>query len=126
MNYFKLGDAFKELVTSQGAKDTALAGAKLVGKTLFNTGKLLVEKAPEIAERANKRVLQEDGLSKDQRQEYEQKYEKSKIKRIEHEIAATESKIQALKNDVDGVEKKESLERDLRSLRSELEHANKS
>lgn len=126
MNYFKLGEAFKELVTSQGAKDTAVAGAKLVGKTLFNTGKLLVEKAPEIAERANKRVLQEDGLSKEQRYEYEQKYEKSKIKRIEHEIANAESKIQALMNDANAVEEREGLERELRSLRAELKHVTKS
>lgn len=117
MNYFKLGEAFKELVTSQGAKDTAVAGAKLVGKTLFNTGKLLVEKAPEIAERANKRVLQEDGLSKDQRHEYEQKYEKSKIKRIEHQISSTELKIQALTNDPGKGEEIEGLERELRALR---------
>lgn len=35
--YFKLGHAVDDVSLAYGAKDTTVAGAKLVGKTLFNT-----------------------------------------------------------------------------------------
>lgn len=35
--YYKLGEAVDDVSISSGAKDAAVAGAKLVGKTLFNT-----------------------------------------------------------------------------------------
>lgn len=34
--YFKLGDAVDDVSIAYGAKDKAVAGAKLAGKTIFN------------------------------------------------------------------------------------------
>ncbi|MBV5340712.1 MAG: hypothetical protein J0665_14345 [Deltaproteobacteria bacterium] len=42
MSIFKLGDAVKELTSAVGAKSTAIAGAKLLGKTLVNSVELSV------------------------------------------------------------------------------------
>lgn len=49
--FFNIKEAYEEVTTASGAKETALAGAKLVGKGLFNTalhvGKFAVDKAKE-------------------------------------------------------------------------------
>ena len=49
--FFNLKEAYGEVKVANGAKDTALAGAKLVGKGLFNTalhiGKAAVDKVKE-------------------------------------------------------------------------------
>ncbi len=38
LNYFKLSDAVDDISSSFGKKETAIAGAKLIGKTIFNVG----------------------------------------------------------------------------------------
>ena len=52
--FFNIKEAYDEVRTASGAKETALAGAKLVGKGLFNTalhvGKAAVDKVKEANE----------------------------------------------------------------------------
>jgi len=62
-HYFKLGDAVDDVSMAYGVKDKAVAGAKLAGKTIFNTalfsGKLgleVLKKLPDaIAKQAEKK-----------------------------------------------------------------------
>lgn len=53
--YFSLSDAAKDVSFAYGAKETTVAGAKLVGKTVFNTalfsGKVgleIIKRLPEF------------------------------------------------------------------------------
>ncbi len=52
--FFNLKEAYEEVKVASGAKDIALAGAKLVGKGVFNTalsfGKLAVDKVKEAGD----------------------------------------------------------------------------
>ena len=66
MGFFKIGEAFDELTSATGAKDTALAGAKLVGKTIFNTGKLAVDMAVKGVEIQSGKKLRSDDLNVEQ------------------------------------------------------------
>jgi len=102
MALFNLGEAFRELTSSVGAKDTALAGAKLVGKTLFNTGKLTFEAAIKQNEKTSGKILQRDDLTDEQREKYEKIHEKSKAMRIE----GIDSRIEELNTEIKMYEKK--------------------
>lgn len=53
--YFSLSEAYDDVKNSFGAKDKAMAGLKLFGKGLFNTGKYLLKEAPGVLERETER-----------------------------------------------------------------------
>lgn len=94
MRLFKLGEAFRELTDAVGAKDTAIAGAKLVGKTLFNTGKITFDAAIVCAERRSEQLLERDDLSDERRQELEGVNKNSKRRRILTQIKKLEEEIE--------------------------------
>ncbi|MFP6847556.1 MAG: hypothetical protein VCA57_02555 [Pseudomonas sp.] len=58
LEYFDLKQATNDIGDALGAKEKSIAGAKLFGKTLFNTilfaGKTAVEKGKEISEQKEK------------------------------------------------------------------------
>lgn len=65
-HYFSLKEAADDVSDAYGAKETAVASAKLVGKTLFNTalfgGKLgvkVLKEAPAIAQKFAEQVAKE-------------------------------------------------------------------
>ena len=87
MPFFKLGEAFDELTSAVGAKDRALAGAKLVGKTLFNTGKLAVDVAVKGVEMQSGKTLKRSDLTDEQREKAEEINTKSRTMRLNSEIA---------------------------------------
>jgi hypothetical protein len=85
-HYFSLGDAVDEVSLSCGAKETTLAGAKLLGKTLFNTalfaGKAGVEiakKLPDvIANKAERSLKENPNIEPEKREKMEDFIEKHK------------------------------------------------
>jgi len=46
--YYSLSEAYDDMKYSFGAKDKAVAGLKLFGKGLFNTGKYLFKEGPGV------------------------------------------------------------------------------
>lgn len=61
--YYDLGDAYNEVKGASGAKETAITGAALAGKALFNTsiwaGKLgieVIKNLPEAMEKQRERM----------------------------------------------------------------------
>lgn len=61
--YYDLGDAYNDVKGANGAKETAITGAALAGKTLFNTsiwaGKLgieMIKNLPEALEKQRERI----------------------------------------------------------------------
>jgi hypothetical protein len=94
MGLFKLGEAFRELTDAVGAKDTAIAGAKLVGKTLFNTGKMTFDAAVAQTERQSEQLLKRDDLDEEKRQKLEGINRNSKRQRIRIQIKKLEEEIE--------------------------------
>lgn len=55
--YLSVSDEIDELKSSSnGAKEKAVAGATLVGKSIFNLGKFLLKEGPPALERMNKEL----------------------------------------------------------------------
>lgn len=77
--YFSLDDAVDDISHSNGTKETSIAGAKLLGKTLCNTaiftGKLgmeMLKRAPEtIARHAKKNLKENPNLTQEEREKLE-------------------------------------------------------
>lgn len=72
---FNMAEAVSEVTNSIGAKETAIAGARLLGKGLFNVAKFAISTAPAAAEsmtkeslRKNEELLRRDDLSSEQRE----------------------------------------------------------
>lgn len=68
--YFSLGDAVNDVSCSYGIKDTSIASAKLLGKTLCNTvvfagkfGLEMAKRAPEMKEKQEK-IQRENKIQK--------------------------------------------------------------
>jgi Spy/CpxP family protein refolding chaperone len=101
MGFFKLGDAFNELTSAIGAKDTALAGAKLVGKTLFNTGKLAVDVAVKGVEMQSGKMLKRNDLTDEQRERLEETHTKFSEVRVNGEIKKLNSLIDTKKKEIE-------------------------
>jgi polyhydroxyalkanoate synthesis regulator phasin len=118
VKYFKLGDALKELTSANGAKDTAAAGAKLLGKTLFNAGKLIVDETPALNEKMSKKILEEkEDLTDEQRRKYEDINQRSKILRIKGEIKRLEEQV---KDEETPEDEKKRLEWKVEDLKRDL------
>lgn len=118
MKFFELGEAVMDVITAKGAKETAAAGAKLLGKTLFNAGKLAIEAAPAVAEKIHEKVLEEESLTEDQRNRAEESLARAKRSRIENEIASLDDQ---LSDEDTPAEKKLELEKEIQRLHRELD-----
>lgn len=101
MSFFKLGEAFKELTSAVGAKDTAFAGAKLVGKTLFNTGKIAVEVAVKAAEMQSEKNSKNTNLTDEQRERSLESNERFKEIRINGEVKENRLLIQQMLKEIE-------------------------
>jgi uncharacterized protein YlzI (FlbEa/FlbD family) len=123
MGFFKLGDALNEFTSAIGAKDTAIAGAKLIGKTLFNTGKLAGEIAIKAAEKQSGNVLKRNDLTDEQREKAEKIHARaketidSKIEKIDDEIKRNEKIISG--NKYIKPEKRDEIIEQIDSLKDE-------
>lgn len=92
-SYYSISNAYSELVDSHGTKETAISGAKLLGKGLFNVAKFaIVECLPFMVEHTAKqnlsnseKLLKRDDLSDEQREQYKEVRDKSKdfLERLE-------------------------------------------
>lgn len=83
---FNMTEAVNEVTNSIGAKETAIAGAKLLGKGLFNVAKFAISTAPSAAEsmtkenlRKNEELLRRPDLSDEQREKLLEMREKIKL-----------------------------------------------
>ena len=129
MGLFKLGEAFRELTDAVGKKDTAIASAKLVGKTLFNTGKIAFDSAVSHTERKSEEWLKRDDLSDEQRQNLERINKNSKSQRLRTDIKKLEEEIDELTSELNQEPDKEfetesrvlSLRRQIDSLQRKLD-----
>lgn len=67
--YFKMGEALDDVSFAYGAKDTAVASLKLLGKGLFNVGRFAVaEVLPSAMEQVAKTVEKNPNASDEQRE----------------------------------------------------------
>lgn len=98
MPFFKLSDAFKELTSASGAKDTALAGAKLLGKSIFNTSKFIFEETTKHNENESARLLKVVDVTQEQRMKLEDIHKESSKVRLKGEISEIDHKISEHEN----------------------------
>jgi vacuolar-type H+-ATPase subunit I/STV1 len=95
MALFKLGEAFKELTSATGSKDTAISGAKLVGKIVFNVGKIAFDEMVKHTEKTSGTMLKRNDLTDEQSERLNEIHESSKNLRIEREIKDKQSFVEA-------------------------------
>lgn len=97
-HYFDLGDAVDDFNTTVFAKDTAVAAAKLAGKTLFNVGvfagklgvgvlKHAAQQAPHtLAGMAQNELKNNPDLTDEKREKYQEAIQRSKDLRKQEEL----------------------------------------
>lgn len=121
MKYFNLGDAFDEIKGSIGGKDMAFAGAKLIGKTIFNAGKYVVEEGlSKQAERVSEEALKRDDITPEQREKAEELNKKAKRSLLTNEIKNLEEELVALQGKEEKIDAAESLRRKIDRLKEKL------
>lgn len=77
--YFKMGEALDDVNYAYGAKDTAVASLKLLGKGIFNVGRFAVaEVLPSFMEQTAKQVERNQNASDEQREKAQELKEKAK------------------------------------------------
>lgn len=122
MRYFKLSEALKNVQNATGRGETALAGAKLLGKTLFNAGKFVAEGVVKANEKASAEQLKRDDLTPEQREKFEQVHRNAMRLRIQTELTDLDVRIAELTDQLDQQPESASVARELRMDIESLEN----
>jgi len=122
LRYFKLSEALKNVQNATGRGETALAGAKLLGKTLFNAGKFVAEGVVKANEKASAEQLKRDDLTPEQREKFEQVHRNAMRLRIQTELTDLDVRIAELTDQLDQQPESASVARELRMDIESLEN----
>jgi hypothetical protein len=146
MRLFGLGEAYQDVKKSNGALDTSLAIGILLGKTVLNTGMLVLDQAAKKTKVTSNSILEDCDSSDSQREKAKEMNDKSdnwikkrRLSEINYELSnskldlnKTEKLIKELSNGVGNSEENRlalinaeenilSLESKIRRLEYELE-----